>query len=68
MLTQSKELSTLVEGVRPDPRINTLAPRDECRELINAFKKHKPEVIREASQLILRDGVLPLLALSAIDD
>ena len=57
-------MATLVEGVRPDPRTDTLASRDESRELIAAFKKRKPEVIREVSQLILRDGVIPLLSLS----
>ena len=57
-------MAALIEGVRPDPRINTVASRDESRELIAAFKKRKPEVIREVSQLILRDGVIPLLSLS----
>lgn len=62
--TQAREVAALVEGIRPDPRINTVASRDESRELIAAFKKRKPEVIREVSQLILRDGVIPLLSLS----
>lgn len=60
----SQEVAALIEGVRPDPRINVIASRDESRELIAAFKKRKPEVIREVSQLILRDGVIPLLSLS----
>ena len=59
-----KEVQELTVGVCPDPRINTVASRDESRELIAAFKKRKPEVIQEVSQLILRDGVIPLLSLS----
>lgn len=64
---ESTETRGLVENVRPDPRINTLAPRDESRELLAAFKKRKPDVIREVSQLIIQDGVLPLLSLASID-
>ena len=63
-MTLSKEVQGLTVGVRPDPRFDCLASRDESRELIAAFKKRKPEVIREVSQLILRDGVIPLLSLS----
>jgi len=55
----------LVDGVRPDPTIVTPASRDESRELVAAYKKHKPAVVRQVSQLILTDGVFPLLALSA---
>jgi len=65
---QPREVPGLVEGVRPDPRISAVAPRAEYRDLINEFKQHKKEVIQEASQLILRDGVLSLLILAEMSD
>jgi hypothetical protein len=67
-LAHRDEVAMLVEGVRPDPTIGAVAPRYESRELIAAYKAHKPAVIREVSQLILTNGVLPLLALSATVD
>jgi hypothetical protein len=63
-----REVASLADGIRPDPRIAAIASRDESRNLINSFKKHKPEVIQEASQLILRDGVLSLMTLAEMCD